>query len=209
MILLLLRIGLPKRGKVIKLRFQAGAWRGIPRILCRGGLNWGIGKPDALPSSFHRVVGLSAGPEQVRVHDESENTSSLVTWTDRNIQSGDSWEDEVDRALKRCAVGILLIDQAWVNSTFIQRKEFPAILKKLQGQKDFLLLPVKMTSYYIKPEIETMLSKTQFVGGTETVAIDALGNTEYEVKNRRKDVWVEIARRVAEFKKSRAAAPPA
>ena len=151
----------------------------------------------------------SAGPEQVRVHDESENTSSLVTWTDRNIQSGDSWEDEVDRALKRCAVGILLIDQAWVNSTFIQRKEFPAILKKLQGQKDFLLLPVKMTSYYIKPEIETMLSKTQFVGGTETVAIDALGNTEYEVKNRRKDVWVEIARRVAEFKKSRAAAPPA
>jgi len=78
-------------------------------------------------------------------------------WADTRIEPGDQWAAEIDQALDRATVAVLLISQDFIDSDFIADKELPRLLARAAG--DLKILPVflspstaDLTSYrYVDP----------------------------------------------------------
>ncbi len=54
----------------------------------------------------------------------------LEVWNDRRINAGDDWALEIERALERARVAVLLISPAFLTSMFIRQQEVPRILER-------------------------------------------------------------------------------
>jgi len=69
-------------------------------------------------------------------------------WTDRRIEPGDRWRDEIADALATAQVAVLLVTPAFLESSFIQDHELPTLLRaaKSEGLVVFWI-PVKPSSY--------------------------------------------------------------
>ncbi len=62
-------------------------------------------------------------------------------WDDRQIGAGDAWLAEIEQALDRASVAILLVTADFLASDFIQRKEIPRLLAR-RGSEGVRLMPL-------------------------------------------------------------------
>jgi hypothetical protein len=58
----------------------------------------------------------------------------LETWDDSRIGAGDEWRSEIETAMGRAAVAILLVSADFLGSRFIKQKEIPDLLKRRQKE---------------------------------------------------------------------------
>jgi tetratricopeptide (TPR) repeat protein len=58
----------------------------------------------------------------------------LEVWEDRQIEVGDDWLPEIEKALDAAKVAVLLISAPFLTSNFIRRNEVPAILARRQNE---------------------------------------------------------------------------
>ncbi|WP_374163816.1 leucine-rich repeat domain-containing protein [Arcticibacter sp. MXS-1] len=65
----------------------------------------------------------------------------LDTWDDTKIDAGDMWKDEIEKALERADIAILLVSNAFLASRFIREKEVPVLLKSAE-ERGVKILPV-------------------------------------------------------------------
>jgi len=70
---------------------------------------------------------------------ESEQLTAI--WSDTRLRSGDRWQQELDAALDRATVVILLISQEFLASTFVREHELPRILRR-EAEGRLMVLPV-------------------------------------------------------------------
>jgi hypothetical protein len=70
----------------------------------------------ALFDEFHRHLGYWREAGQIQV------------WSDENLKASERWREEIDKALERAAVAVLLISSDFLNSKFIRDVELPALL---------------------------------------------------------------------------------
>ena len=70
---------------------------------------------------------------------EKENVIDL--WDDTKIKAGSKWRKEIERALDRAGIAILLISADFLASDFIVDNELPPLLKTAE-QKGAIILPV-------------------------------------------------------------------
>jgi hypothetical protein len=61
-----------------------------------------------------------------------ERREELDVWADTNLTPGDLWRDEIEAALERAKVAILIITTDFLASTFITQVELPALLAAAQ-----------------------------------------------------------------------------
>jgi hypothetical protein len=61
-------------------------------------------------------------------------------WSDSDLLVGDSWHDEIQRALEKCDLGLLLISPAFLGSQYIDENELP----KFVGGQPKPVLPVML-----------------------------------------------------------------
>src|SRR5215218_11405299 len=61
-----------------------------------------------------------------------ELQNELVVWDDRRIAAGDGWFAEIEQAMNRAAVAVLLISTDFLASGFIRGTEVPHLLKRRQ-----------------------------------------------------------------------------
>jgi hypothetical protein len=59
---------------------------------------------------------------------------SLTVWDDTQIQPGAAWKHEIDRALARARVAVLLVSPHFLESEFVAREEWPALLAAAKRQ---------------------------------------------------------------------------
>ncbi len=59
--------------------------------------------------------------------------SNLETWSDKQILASDVWKDEIDAALNRATIAILLVSTDFVASDFIANEELQPLLDKAQA----------------------------------------------------------------------------
>jgi hypothetical protein len=59
-----------------------------------------------------------------------ERDGLIDAWTDQRIEEGQDWEREIEEALDRATVAVLLISQRFLASDFVSGKEIPKILQR-------------------------------------------------------------------------------
>jgi internalin A len=69
----------------------------------------------------------------------------LEVWADPYIRIGDRWKRNIDRALERAKVGVLLISQNFAASDFIHELELPALLAAAE-RSELVLLCIPITT---------------------------------------------------------------
>lgn len=63
-----------------------------------------------------------------------EKEGLIDVWADTRLRAGDQWSAEIDQALDRAAVAILLVSADFLASDFITENELPPLLVKAQEQ---------------------------------------------------------------------------
>lgn len=66
---------------------------------------------------------------------------SLEEWDDRRIQPGDAWLPEIQAAVERASIAVMLVSADFLASDFIQRQEVPEILER-RGKEGLRVISV-------------------------------------------------------------------
>lgn len=69
-----------------------------------------------------------------------------VFWQDTSILPGEKWRLEIQEALDKCCIGILLISPSFLGSEFISKKEIPTFI----GDNAKQLVPVMLKKINLK-----------------------------------------------------------
>ncbi len=77
----------------------------------------------------------SAFHERLLIHLEPLNRAGAVdSWSDKQIRPGDAWKAEIEKALERSTIAVLLVSADFLASRFIAENELPPLLEKAQSQ---------------------------------------------------------------------------
>lgn len=80
--------------------------------------------------------------ERLKVHLKPlERDHQVILWSDTKLRAGDKWRSEIDKALERAKVAILLVSADFLASDFIENNELPPLLKAVE-KKGTVILPV-------------------------------------------------------------------
>ena len=74
-----------------------------------------------------------------------EKSGKLEIWSDKKIKVGEKWREEIEAAMNRATIAILLISADFLASAFIVDNELPPILKKAENEG------VRIISVILKP----------------------------------------------------------
>lgn len=122
------------------------------------------------------------------------NNGVATIWDDTRIESGRKWEREIERALSRARVAILLVSADFLASPFIQKQELPLLLARAESG-EVTIIPVIVAPCLL--ESFPNLSSLQAANPVER-PLTSLPRAEQE------EVLVAVARRVADLMKATA-----
>src|SRR4029453_7203176 len=66
-------------------------------------------------------------------------------WDDTQLQVGDEWREEIERAIKSCQAAVLLVSADFMASDFIDKDELPPLLRAAR-EKGVRIFPVIISS---------------------------------------------------------------
>lgn len=110
----------------------------------------------------------------------------FVVWSDRDIQDGDLWQQEIEHALESASVAVLLVSADFLASTFIRDYELPVLLRHAKEKKVKLLIFV-LNPCSIKKNADLMAY--QIVNDPD----GSFGKLDY---HDRESAWCELADQV-------------
>lgn len=117
-----------------------------------------------------------------------ERKGQIDLWADTKIKSGQKWRSEIEWALDRAAVAVLLVSADFLASDFVVENELPPLLEAAQAE-GVKILPVILKPCAFSPTKE--ISQFQAVNPPSNPLI-SLGEAEREA------VWVKLAEEVSE-----------
>ncbi len=117
-----------------------------------------------------------------------ENITEIKWWDDTKIKSGEDWDKEINAALAKAKVAVLMSSAHFFASEYVWRKEFPHILEA--ADKDgatILWLPVRSCAYE-----DTGIDKYQAI-------IDPRHALAKNCPAERDEIYTKLARRIKEL----------
>lgn len=96
-------------------------------------------KPKVFVSYSHRNGEALA--QLLRFLRPLEREGYVAAWADTALEGGDDWKRKIDEALAEATVGVLLISQDFLDSTFIVQEEVPRLLER-EATGHLTLIPV-------------------------------------------------------------------
>lgn len=100
--------------------------------------------------------------------------TNISVWADRDIKTGDKWDDEIRQAIGRARVAVLLVSKYFLASNYIKEKELPLIFSMLQDGLRIVWVPVSACMY-----TETELNSYQAVFDP-SIPLDARNTSEQQ-----------------------------
>lgn len=127
-----------------------------------------------------------------------ERDGLLAAWADTELQAGDDWAGKIDEALATATVGVLLISQDFLDSTFIVEREVPPILAR-EATGHLKVIPVFLSPSLVGEvgfadprsggRTKVQLSKFQGFGDPA----QGLSNLEWSERER---IWSDLGRQI-------------
>ena len=108
-------------------------------------------------------------------------------WCDQDLKAGNNWRAEIEAALNAAAYAVLFVNIEFLNSSFINEVELPALLQAAE-REGLVLLPLLVGDC----QLPDWLQRIQFVN-RETGPLDRIQ------RPRRDSVYKELADRVREL----------
>jgi hypothetical protein len=65
----------------------------------------------------------------------------LTFWSDRDIEMGERWQDQIEEALQKARAAIVMVSPAFLASRFVRTGELPVLLRRAQDA-GVLILPI-------------------------------------------------------------------
>jgi len=79
--------------------------------------------------------------KRVQVHLKPfEKQGRIDLWDDTKIKAGEHWEENIEKALNKAKIAILLISADFLASDFITDNELPPLLKAAEEKKTVILI---------------------------------------------------------------------
>jgi hypothetical protein len=101
-----------------------------------------------------------------------ERRENAEVWYDKGrIGGADIWREEIDNAIDRANIAILLVSQYFLNSDFIMRVELPRLVKRAE-EKQLVIFPI-LVGYCDWESVEA-LSRPQIMPGEPTPLVEYL-----------------------------------
>ena len=115
-----------------------------------------------------------------------ERQSQVDLWSDARIKAGQKWRTEIETALERAAVAVLLISADFLASDFIAENEIPPLLHAAQEEG------VKILPVVLKPcTFSTVDALAQFQAVNDpSLPLISLNEAE------RESIWVKLAQTI-------------
>lgn len=120
------------------------------------------------------------------VEDTLRGVQNVITdlefeyWADDQIDPGDFWEKEIETALDKAGIAILLASRHFIASKFIMKKEVPPLLQRAQERGVRMLVLIVGDSLFD----QSPLIKFQFINTPET-ALKSLTEHERDIVYKR------------------------
>lgn len=96
--------------------------------------------------------------EGVKGHLTERLNYQYKIWTDNGIDGGANWKEQIDSALSRSKVALLLVDSNFAISNFIKKEELSAFFAR--KKEEYLIIPILLREYNFE-EFE-QLAQLQF-----------------------------------------------
>jgi len=128
--------------------------------------------------------------DRIRIHLKPlERSNKIDLWSDEKIKSGMDWKDEIENALAKARVALLLISADFLASDFIVEDELPHLLEKASQNETIILPLIVKPSRFLR---EPSLSKFQSVNNPEEPLIDM-------PESKREHVLVQLAETIESY----------
>ena len=80
--------------------------------------------------------------DNFRDHAGLHKNYQFEQWIDGDIIIGERWHDQIQKAIKECDFGLLLLSAAYFNRNYIKNEELPKFLSQLGGDKIQIGIPI-------------------------------------------------------------------
>lgn len=114
--------------------------------------------------SYARANHVLAGKFLARLREQLDPSKkySYKFWKDSEILVGEPWHEEIQKAIEKCDLGLLLISPAFLGSQYIGRHELPKFVGGgARGQKLKPVIPVMLQPVDLENHDLKGLRKTQ------------------------------------------------
>lgn len=124
-----------------------------------------------------------------------ERIYAFEAWDDRRIKPGQKWKDEIESAIQRSKVIILLLSADFLASDFVMEKEYPEALRKANEEG------AQIVSVFVSPCMieEFEIGDYQAVNSPDETLQD-FGSADLAAKQER--IYVDAARVIRDMLKA-------
>jgi hypothetical protein len=141
--------------------------------------------------------------EGIKEHLTYRTKINYTFWSDKEIDLGANWKEEIEKTMKESNVAILLVTSSFVSSQFIQKVELAEFFKR-KAKDGYLILPILVRNYDFS-EFE-MLSSLNFFKTyyneygynkptvrNKLIPFDVLGENEDTTDKQLQDYYFKLA----------------
>lgn len=115
---------------------------------------------------------------------------SIEYWDDKRLKGGDKWKEEIEKAINKANVAILLVSTDFLSSDFIATDELPPLLRKAEEEGTRILPIIVAPCAFTLSE----LSEFQAINDPEKTLAD-LGDNEAAIER----TFLELVKNIQEL----------
>lgn len=78
----------------------------------------------------------------IKRHAKISNKFVWEFWDDTSIYVGSIWDTEIQENIRKADVALLLISESFLNSDYIEKKEFNSLIQRLNNDNNVLIFPI-------------------------------------------------------------------
>ncbi|HUK70719.1 MAG TPA: patatin-like phospholipase family protein [Streptosporangiaceae bacterium] len=108
---------------------------------------------------------------------------TITIWSDKDIEAGQFWRKELNEAIGRTRVALLLVSPSYLRSDFVAAQEFPALIRAAEERRTVLTWVLLSDATYQAAPVAKLQAAHDVRQPLDTLETDALERALSEIAN--------------------------